>query len=173
MINPSTAKMLANYKHWADKLMYESLAALPPEELAKEHAGPLKNIMGILNHVYVIDRIWQGHVLERDHGHLSKMEIPYPDFTNLRKAQKEINEWFVSWAAHQTDSSLSRELHFNFLSGRPGVMTIGTMFLHTVNHSTFHRGWLTQIFFEIPAPPPATDLCVYLTEVYSERANTF
>lgn len=168
MINPSTATMLARYNRWADQVLFDSLAALPPNELVKERAGPLKSIIGILNHVYVIDRIWQGHVLGRDHGHQSRMEVPHPDFINLRNAQEEINEWFLSWTAQQTDGSLSRELEFKFLSGQSGVMTTGSMFLHTVNHATFHRGWITQLYFEIPAVPPVTDLCVYLTEVYCE-----
>ncbi|MBU3057390.1 DinB family protein [Pseudomonas indica] len=165
MINPSTAILFAQYKRWADQMLFTSLSELPSEELTKERPGPLKNFIGILNHVYVIDRIWQANILQHAHGHKSRMEILHPTLADLRRAQEDMNEWFVCWAKQQTDDSLARALDFHFLSGQAGVMTVGTMFLHVANHATFHRGWITQLYFEIPAPPPVTDLCVYLTEI--------
>lgn len=168
MINPQTASMLAHYKGWADQLLYDSLAALPAEEIVKQRAGPLKSILNILNHVYVVDRIWQAHLLRGEHGIKSRMEIPFPDPLELRQAQEAMNAWFVTWAAQQTEASLGEAWEFAFLSGQRGVMSAGSMFLHAVNHATFHRGWITQLFFEIPAPPPVTDLCVYLTEVHGD-----
>jgi len=50
-------------------------------------------------------------------------------------------------------------------------MTAGAMLLHVVNHATYHRGWLVQMYFEIPAMPPLTDLCVYLTEGQARPAG--
>lgn len=41
-------------------------------------------------------------------------------------------------------------------------MTLGGMFLHITNHKTYHRGWVSEIFFEYDVNPPETDLCVYL-----------
>lgn len=164
MSSTGTLTLLAQYKHWADQLLFDNLAELPPEELARERAGPLPSLIGILNHVYVIDRIWQGHMLERDHGYKSRMEIVYPGLAELRGAQEEIDRWFVAWTREQTPESLDRPLAFRFLSGNSGVMSAGEMFLHVVNHATFHRGWVTQLLFEVPAHPPVTDLCVYLTE---------
>ena len=38
------------------------------------------------------------------------------------------------------------------------------MFLHVVNHKTYHRGWVSQMFFEFGAKPPETDLSVYVTQ---------
>jgi len=33
-----------------------------------------------------------------------------------------------------------------------------------INHKTFHRGWVSQMFFEFDSRPPQTDISVYLTE---------
>ena len=36
--------------------------------------------------------------------------------------------------------------------------------MRVVNHATYHRGWIDQVIFEIPAESPATDLPVSLHE---------
>ena len=43
-------------------------------------------------------------------------------------------------------------------------MTRGDILLHIVNHKTYHRGWVADMFFQENVRPPATDLPVYLRE---------
>jgi uncharacterized damage-inducible protein DinB len=62
MMNTQTARMLAQYKSWADKMMFESVAALPPGEAERERKTLFKTIIGTLNHIYVVDLIWQAHL---------------------------------------------------------------------------------------------------------------
>lgn len=171
MINVRTARMLADYKQWADQRLFVSLAALPPEEVSKERAGLLKSMIGALNHIYVVDRIWQAHLQRSEHGFLTRLEVPYPALDELRLAQQGINEWFVSWSARQTDESLNELIEFNFVSGEHSAMTAGAMLLHVVNHAAYHRGWVVQMYFEIPAKPPIADLPVFLTEAYPKYAS--
>ena len=59
MINVRTARMLADYKRWADQRLFDSLADLPPGEVNKERVSVFKNMIGTLNHIYVVDCIWQ------------------------------------------------------------------------------------------------------------------
>jgi uncharacterized damage-inducible protein DinB len=39
------------------------------------------------------------------------------------------------------------------------------MFLHVVNHKTYHRGWVSERLFDFGMKPPQTDLSVFLCEV--------
>ena len=57
MIDTQTVKMLAQYKAWADKVMFDGVAALPPGEAEKERKTLFKSIIGTLNHMYVVDLI--------------------------------------------------------------------------------------------------------------------
>lgn len=43
-------------------------------------------------------------------------------------------------------------------------MPKGAMFLHVINHKTYHRGWVSQMFFDWGAQPPESDLSVYLAD---------
>lgn len=169
MIGVGTATMLAEYKRWADRILFESLAMLEPAEVDKKRKCALESMLGTLNHTYVVDRIWQAHLQRCEHGFETRMETPYPYLVDLRDAQKEINDWFVSWAGQQTEESLNEILNFTFVSGQRSSMTAGEMLMHVVNHATYHRGWVAQMYFEIPAKPPIMDLCVYLADTTARR----
>ncbi|OQR27073.1 hypothetical protein BWR59_27895 [Pseudomonas sp. Bc-h] len=79
MINVRTAHMLAHYKQWADEQMFTSVASLPPGEATRERVTVFKNMVGCLNHIYVVDRIWQAHLEGREHEFKTRFEVPYPE----------------------------------------------------------------------------------------------
>lgn len=97
-----------------------------------------------------------------------KLEVPdlfnvlHPDLGELVKEQSNINQWYINWARAQDSESLVKRLKFNFVTGKAGEMTRGGMFLHVVNHKTYHRGWVSQMFFDFGMKPPETDVCVFL-----------
>ena len=164
-MDTATAQLMANYRIWADTLTYQSVAALPPGEAGKERRTLFKSIIGTLNHNYVVDRIWQAHLLGEDHGFGARNMLLYPEVDALWSAQQAMNRWWKDWSEAQTDGSLAEKVHFRFVNGNPGVMTRGAILLHVVDHATYHRGWVAEMFFEVPAKGPTTDLCVYLQEV--------
>jgi uncharacterized damage-inducible protein DinB len=68
MINQETARVLAEYKSWADRQTFDSVAGLPRPELTRERPTLFKTIIGTMNHSYVVDLIWQAHLEGRPHG---------------------------------------------------------------------------------------------------------
>ena len=54
---PDSARMLARYNAWANRLIFDAVAALPPAEATKERQSLFRNMVHTLNHNYVIDRI--------------------------------------------------------------------------------------------------------------------
>lgn len=162
MINRAVAERLTRYKAWADELTYEAARGLPQSEIKKERQTLFKSIIGTLNHNIVVDRIWQAHLLGRDHGFTSRGVLLYPNLNDAHAAQTEMNAWMTQWASEQTDESLNRLVPFNFISGESGELTAGEMLLHLVIHATYHRGWIAEMFFKVPAIPPTTDLPVFL-----------
>jgi uncharacterized damage-inducible protein DinB len=164
MIDVRAARMLAGYKCWANQRLFDSLAALPPGEVSKERVSVFKNMIGTLNHIYVVDCIWQAHLEGRRHGFETSHGLLHPELAELCIAQKEIDHWYCSWSAEQTEVSLDKPLRFTFVSGESGTMSAGAMLMHVVNHATYHRGWVIQMYFDIPAMPPMTDLPIFLRE---------
>jgi uncharacterized damage-inducible protein DinB len=167
-MDTATARLMADYRIWADTLTYRSVAALPAGEAGKERRTLFKSMIGTLNHNYVVDRIWQAHLLDEEHGFTARNMILHPDLDALWGAQQVMNRWWKDWSAAQTPASLAKTVHFRFISGQPGVMAQGAILLHVVNHATYHRGWVDEMFFEVPAKGPTTDLPIYLQEVAAE-----
>jgi uncharacterized damage-inducible protein DinB len=112
----------------------------------------------------VIGLIWRAHLEGRDHGFSARNTKDHPPLSDLRKAQEGVDRWYLDWTASLSDASLGEEVRFTLIGGNPGVMTRGEILLHVVNHTTYHRGFVADMFYQVPAKPPTTDLPVFLRE---------
>ena len=164
MMNTQTARMLAYYKAWADKVMFDGVAALPPGEAEKERKTLFKTMIGTLNHIYVVDLIWQAHLEEREHGFAARNVTVHADLPALWAAQQKFNDWIIDWVNAQSEASLDEDVPFTFVNGTKGTMKRDEMFLHLVTHGSYHRGWVAEMFFDAGARPPQPDLSVFLCE---------
>jgi uncharacterized damage-inducible protein DinB len=165
MITKSTAAMLARYNEWANRVMFDAVAALPPGEAEKPRASLFKNMVHSLNHNYVIDRIFQAHLEGRPHGYTARNTPDHPSLAELRRSQAEVDAWYVRWADAIAEPALDETVRFEFVGGGAGAMTRGQMLLHVVNHTSYHRGFVADLFYQVPARPPITDLTVYLRDL--------
>lgn len=164
-MDTALARMLADYRGWADRITYDAVAALPPGEAAKQRQTLFKSIIGTLNHNLLIDQVWQAHIEGRDHGFQARNVVLHADLAELRAAQQAMNRWWIEWSAAQSPETLAEVVNFHFIGGEASAMTRGEILLHVVNHGSYHRGWVAEMFFAVPAPNPATDLPVYLREL--------
>ena len=164
MLTTDTAVMLAKYSDWADRVLFEAIAALPEGAAYQESATLFRSMVGTLNHNLQVDLIWRAHLLRVEHGFTSRRDVLHPGLAALAQAQCEVNRWYVGWAQAQTLQTLDERLAFRFVSGQAAEMARGAMFLHIVNHKTYHRGWVAEMFFDHGAKPPQMDLSVYLCE---------
>jgi uncharacterized damage-inducible protein DinB len=158
MINAGFLRMLARYRSWADRLTFEAVAALPPGEADKERPTLFKSILGTLNHTYLIDTIWQAHLEGREHGFGARNIVLHPDLHDLREAQEQMDRWYIDWSESLSPSAFDEIVRFSFISGKAGAMTRGEILMHVVNHASFHRGWVADLFFQVPAKLPPADL---------------
>ena len=165
MSTAATAPMLTRYNAWANKLIFDAVADLPEGEATKPRASLFKNMVHTLNHNYVIDRIWQAHLEGREHGYEARNTPGHPPLAELWRAQQEIDRWYIDWSDALTDAQAEEQVSFTLIGGNRGVMTRGEILLHVVNHTSYHRGFVNDLFYQVPARPPTTDLPVYLREV--------
>jgi len=160
----STAKMLTRYNSWANKLMFDAVAALPEGEAVKPRQSLFKNMVHTLNHNYVIDRIWQAHLEGRDHGYDARNTKDHPPLADLWRSQQAVDAWYEKWSDTLTDASVYERVKFTLIGGNKGEMTRGEILLHILGHRHYHRGFVCDMIFEVPARPPTMDLPVYLRE---------
>jgi uncharacterized damage-inducible protein DinB len=164
MMDTATAVMLSNYNAWADEALFAAMARLPREHLYRQTKTLFGSMIGTLNHNYQVDVIWRANILGKEHGFSNRREVLHPKFEDLVTAQTEMNRWFIDWVRQQSPGNLKKRVSFRFVSGRYAEMEKGCMLLHVINHKTYHRGWVSEMFFDVGATPPETDLSVFLTE---------
>ena len=164
-MTPGTARMLARYNAWANRLIFDAVAALPAGEALKERKTLFKNMVHTLNHNYVIDLIWQAHLEGREHGFTARNTPAPPPLEQLWQAQQGVDRWYLEWSGRQSEASLAEEVRFILVGGTPGAMTRGEILLHIVNHTSYHRGFVADLFYQVPAQPPLTDLPVFRREI--------
>ena len=166
MITRPSASMLARYNQWANRVMFEAVAAMPAGEAEKPRTSLFKNMVHTLNHNYVIDRIFQAHLEGRPHNYTARNTPDHPPLAELRRSQEEVDAWYVRWADEINERALDETVHFQFVGGGEGAMTRGQMLLHVVNHTSYHRGFVADLFYQVPAKPPITVLTVYLRDAH-------
>ena len=144
-------------------LTFDAVQALPPEEATRERKSVFRSMAHTLNHCYVVGLIWQAHLEGREHGLTARNTPDHPPLDELRRKQAAQDEWFISHAS-QSEQVLGETVRFTLIGGNRGEMTRGEILLHIVNHNTYHRGYVADMFYQVPARPPTTDLPVYLRE---------
>ena len=160
-----TVRTLTRYNAWANKLIFDAVAALPDGEATKPRTTLFKNFVYTLNHNYVIDRIFQAHLEGREHGYAARNTPDHPPLDELWKVQTEVDDWYIAWSDRVCEAELDERVEFTFVGGGQGAMTRAEMVLHVVNHTSYHRGFVGDLFFQVPARPPTTDLPVFLRDV--------
>jgi len=163
-VQRSDARTLTRYNAWANELIFAAVAALPEGEALKPRRSVFRDMVHTLNHNFVIDRIFQAHLEGRDHGYSARNTPDHPPLAELWRAQQELDRWYVAAYDGMDDSRLNQTVSFTFVGGGEGAMTRGEILQHLVNHTSYHRGFVAQMIYDVPARPPTTDLTVFLRD---------
>jgi uncharacterized damage-inducible protein DinB len=155
-------RLLTRYSAWANSLLYLAIGELPEDELTKPRQIVFGNLIRTLNHVYTIDLVFQAHLEGREHGFKTRTPDVCVSFSELRMAQATLDSWYIRYAEEMSDRLGEEMVNFTFIGGGEGSMSRGDIMLHVVNHTTYHRGHIAAMMYQIPARPPTTDLPVFL-----------
>lgn len=164
MSSTRTARTLTRYNAWANRVFFDSVFALPEGEAVKVRQTLFKNIVHTLNHNFVIDSIFRAHVEGREHGYTARNTIDTPPLAELWAAQQAFDAWFIEWGDTLTAAQVDETIKFTFVGGGDGAMTRGEIIQHLIIHTSYHRGFAADMFFQVPARPPTTDLPVFLRD---------
>lgn len=157
-------KMFTKYNAWTNQLIFKAVAELPAKEITKKHPNMFGSIIQILNHNYIIGLIWKATLEKREHNFTNLNPKQEPRLEDLHVMQQTLSNWYINYYNTMSFEQLTTPIHYKLIDGTTGTMTPEEILLHIVNHSTYHRGFIAEIFYTIPAKPPSTDLTVFLKE---------
>ncbi|MBM3559618.1 MAG: damage-inducible protein DinB [Alphaproteobacteria bacterium] len=155
-------RTLARYNAWANAEVIAAVRALPAGEATRERPSLFPTIVRTFNHPLVTDRMWWAHLHGQPNPHKALNEVLHQDFEALTAARSEMDGRIIGYAEALTEKTADEAVDFTLVSGVPGTLTRAMILMHMINHSTYHRGFLVDLFCQIPAPMPTTDLPVFM-----------
>lgn len=154
----STLVSLFKYKAWVNEQLFAAVGRLDPvANQAERHTATR-----ILNHVYVVDRIFTAHLTGSTHGYTAPNTPDTPTLDALASAVAASDAWFVDYARSVTPARLAESVAFRFTDGDGGRMTREEMLLHVATHGAYHRGAVGRILTQCSVQPPRDIFTTYL-----------
>jgi uncharacterized damage-inducible protein DinB len=158
--------MLTRFKAWANQITFPTVMALPEGEALRSRLTRFGNMVHTLNHACVVDDIFRAHLEGRRHGYTARNTEHTPAIADLWADVQQMDAWYVSYADSLAEQDLNELVRFEFVGGGEGAMTRAEIPLHIVNHGTYHRGFIGDMLYQVPAASPAVDLPVFLRDAY-------
>jgi uncharacterized damage-inducible protein DinB len=158
------ASMLARYTQWANDVIHDVVANLPEGEVVKTRDMTFDTLLRALGHGYAVGAIFRAHLEQRDHGFTARHIPDTTTLHELRAMQRDLDAWYLAWIERVNEKEADEPVHFRYVGGGEGVMTRAQIFLHVVNHYTFHRGFIVETLRRMGVDVPATDITVYLRD---------
>jgi uncharacterized damage-inducible protein DinB len=135
-MTPRPYAQLVQYKRWADRGLYEVI----DRNLARLAAPDAAILLGILDHIHVVDRIFQHHLQGLPHAFRAPRSDGLPEFHGLAASLSDVDEWYASYVESWRENDPDQSVDFVFTDGTPARMTRGEILLHVCLHGTYHRG---------------------------------
>ena len=159
---------LFEYKAWINEQLFPQVARLD----AQAYAADRHTAIRILNHVYVVDRIFAAHLAGKPHPYTMANTTDTPTLEALAAAVAESDRWYVDYTRNIAADKLSEEIAFAFTDGDKGLMTREEMLAHVSTHGAYHRGAVGRILTVCGVQPPRDIFTTYLHAAQPRRRET-
>ena len=135
-MNAQPYATLVRYKQWADRGLYE----VASRHIDRLDAAESSILLHILDHIHVVDRIFQHHLQGLKPPFHAPRSEDVPPIRALAQAALELDAWYVEHVGRLSAPDLDTPLDFSYTNGTPARMTRGEIILHVCMHGTYHRG---------------------------------
>ena len=158
MTESSLLHKLFEHKAWANDEIFEAVSRVDDQAYGSERHTAIR----LLNHLYVVDRIFASHLGGVTHSFDSTNTVDTPALSELAEWVAALDQWYVSYVQNVEKSHLCEQLSFTFTDGSPGRMSREEMLIHVAMHGSYHRGAVGRILNQLAIAPPRDIFTGYL-----------
>jgi uncharacterized damage-inducible protein DinB len=157
---------LFKYKAWANDKILTTMKLVDE----KAHPAESRIAIRILNHTYVVDRIFAANLQRLEHAYKATNTADTPTLEELELAVKKSDQWFLEYVSMLEPSALGESIDFTFTDGALGRMSREEMLAHLLMHGDYHRGAISFILgqLDLSTPKPFTGF-LHMTEPATRR----
>lgn len=154
----NSIRYLFAHKSSSNHELFNAVAAVQKAD----HADVVHAAIRMLNHIYVVDKIFQAHLVGEQHPYSSTNTESTPDVDELQFNVAETDGWYEKYVSTASVAELNERVAFKFTDGDTGTMSREEMLLHVITHGAYHRGNVGQMLKSISVVPPRDLLTKFL-----------
>lgn len=141
---------LFEFKAWANAELLASMAMVD----ARTHGPALRTAIRTMNHIHVVDQIFQAHLRGEPHSFTATNTPGTPTLQRLTASMAVVDAWYIDHASAARPEVLAEPVRFTFTDGDEGRMTRHEILHHVLAHGLYHRGAVGQVLRGIGTAPP-------------------
>ncbi|MDB5253835.1 MAG: hypothetical protein JWP27_3004 [Flaviaesturariibacter sp.] len=134
----------ADYNRWANSLLLDAVAALPPDVQEAQHISSFASLSQTALHLLDAESIWWQR-LKLAEKIVRPSEGFSGDFRAVADALRKQDRTWLDWLSETSEKMLQHEFIYYNSKKEPCKNAVWQMLLHLFNHSTFHRGQLITL----------------------------
>lgn len=164
MIEVEAIREIYGYNRWANAKVFEAVAPLAADQFVENLGGSFPSIRDTLTHIVSAEWIW----LERWRGRSPRALFAPADFPRseiLETRWREIEADQRAFLETLTSERLAATVSYVNLQGQTWRYALWREMVHVVNHSSYHRGQVTNMLRRLGARPVPTDFLVFHDEI--------
>ena len=154
-------RTLYDYNYWARDRVLDAVERLSTEQFTKDLGSSFPSIRDTLAHMYYAEWIWH----RRWNGESPTTFGGYDRFADVGSLRAEwdaLKEEVTQFVTKTSDADLDKLCSYRMFNGTPGTSSFREMFLHLVNHGSYHRGQVGTMLRQLGAEPAQqTDMIAY------------
>ena len=143
---------LLDYNAWANEAYFRQIDELPAEEVTRQRPSLMNSILISINHLLVIDKVWMAHMKGEKHSYESLQTILHENLDTLWADKDQMNQEIRDYVAGLSEDELNEVIEFELIGGNKGSLPRYLVITHLVMHGGFHRGFIGDMFGQLPDP---------------------
>lgn len=149
------------YNRWANARTLEPVSKLTAEELSRTLGGSFPSVRETLAHIYAAEWIWLERWMGRSpRGLPTGQEVPTLEI--LKEKWSAVEAACREFVEGLAPARLEEVIRYVNVKGETWEYPLSEMFVHVVNHSSYHRGQAATMLRQLGKAPLSTDYLVFL-----------
>ena len=152
---------LLDYNAWANEEYLNQIRELPADEVTKQRESLMNNILNSVNHLLVIDKVWMAHMQGKTHSFEKLQTVIHENLNDFQAAKKKMDQEIRDYVSGLSEDELEEVVNYELMGGNKGNLPRYMIITHLAIHGAFHRGFIADMFGQIPAVPAGQDIPVW------------
>ncbi len=153
--------MFAAYNQWANGRIYDAAADLVDEEFERDVGAFFGSMLGTLNHLLAVDRVWMKRFTGEGDAPSTTGAIIHRALPVLWTAREAEDRRIIDWVSGMSEKALAGRFSYMTVDMRTVSQRLSPALGHFFNHQTHHRGQAHMCLTVLGRPSVPLDLMLF------------